>query len=83
MSYKCLIIDDEALARELVATHLSILDDFELVASCANALEARAILQKEKIDLLFLDIEMPILKGTEFLKGLETKLPPIENRWVH
>ncbi len=73
MSYKCLIIDDEALARELVATHLSILDDFELVASCANALEARAILQKEKIDLLFLDIEMPILKGTEFLKGLENK----------
>ncbi|MEL7119577.1 MAG: LytTR family DNA-binding domain-containing protein [Bacteroidota bacterium] len=73
MSYKCLIVDDEELARELVATHLSILDDFELVASCANALEARTVLQKETIDLLFLDIEMPILKGTDFFKGLENK----------
>ena len=73
MRYKCLIVDDEELARELIATHLSILDDFELVASCANALEARTILQKETIDLLFLDIEMPILKGTEFFKGLENK----------
>ena len=73
MKYKCLIVDDEELARELIATHLSVLDDFELVASCANALEARTILQKETIDLLFLDIEMPILKGTEFFKGLENK----------
>ena len=73
MMYKCLIVDDEELARELIATHLSILDDFELVASCANALEARSVLQKETIDLLFLDIEMPILKGTEFFKGLENK----------
>ena len=73
MRYKCLIVDDEELARELIATHLSILDDFELVASCANALEARSILQKETIDLLFLDIEMPMLKGTEFFKGLENK----------
>lgn len=73
MKYKCLIVDDEALARELVATHLAHLADFELVASCANAMEARAILQQQNIDLLFLDIEMPLLKGTTFFKGLAEK----------
>lgn len=73
MKYKCLIVDDESLARELIATHLGHLEDFELVASCANALEARAILQQQKVDLLFLDIEMPLLKGTTFFKGLTDK----------
>ena len=73
MPYKCVIVDDEALARELIETHLSHLDNFEIVASCSNALEARGILQKVTIDLLFLDIEMPLLKGTDFLKGLTPK----------
>lgn len=70
MKYKCLIIDDEKLARGLIQTHLSQLDDFELVASCSSAIEASSILQKEPIDLLFLDIEMPVLKGTDFFKNL-------------
>ncbi|WP_196894345.1 LytR/AlgR family response regulator transcription factor [Aureivirga marina] len=73
MKYKCLIIDDEALARELMETHLSQLDDFELVASCASAIEASKILQEKNIDLLFLDIEMPVLKGTDFFKNLLNK----------
>lgn len=70
MKYKCLIIDDEKLARGLIKTHLSQLDDFELVASCSSAIEASKILQKEPIDLLFLDIEMPVLKGTDFFQNL-------------
>ena len=70
MSYKCLIIDDEELARELLETHLAQLDNFELVASCKSAIEASSILQKRHIDLLFLDIEMPVLKGTDFFKNL-------------
>lgn len=70
MTYTCLIVDDEELARELIETHLSQLPEFELVASCANALEARKILQQETVDLLFLDIEMPMLKGTSFFKSL-------------
>ncbi|MFD2567317.1 LytR/AlgR family response regulator transcription factor [Pseudotenacibaculum haliotis] len=70
MRYKCLIIDDEKLARGLIQTHLSQLDDFELVASCNSAIEASKILQEETIDLLFLDIEMPVLKGTDFFKNL-------------
>ncbi|MBL4604684.1 MAG: response regulator, partial [Flavobacteriaceae bacterium] len=70
MTYKCVIIDDEELARELLETHLSQLDDFELAASCASAIEASKVLQEETIDLLFLDIEMPVLKGTDFFKNL-------------
>ena len=70
MSYKCLIIDDEELARGLIKTHLSQLNDFELIASCESAIEASKILQSETVDLLFLDIEMPVLKGTDFFKHL-------------
>ena len=70
MKYKCLIIDDEELARELIEAHLGQLTDFELIASCPSAIEASAILQKQTIDLLFLDIEMPVLKGTDFFKNL-------------
>lgn len=73
MTYKCLIIDDEKLARGLIETHLSQLDDFELIASCGSAIEASKILQEETIDLLFLDIEMPVLKGTDFFKNLIRK----------
>ena len=68
--YKCLIVDDEELARELIATHVSQLPDFEIVATCASAIEASSVLKNNAIDLLFLDIEMPVLKGTEFLKNL-------------
>lgn len=76
MNYKCLIIDDEDLARELIERHLSLLDDFEVIASCSSAIEAHKILKSETIDLMFLDIEMPVLKGTDFLKGL-TKKPKV------
>ncbi|WCO00306.1 LytR/AlgR family response regulator transcription factor [Psychroserpens ponticola] len=71
--YKCLIVDDEELARRLITRHLNQLPDFEIIASCGSAIEANSILKKESIDLLFLDIEMPILKGTEFLKTLVNK----------
>ena len=68
-----IIVDDEELARELIATHVQQLPDFEIVALCASAIEASSILKKERVDLLFLDIEMPVLKGTEFLKNLANK----------
>jgi two-component system LytT family response regulator len=73
MKYKCLIIDDEKLARRLIENHLMQLDDFELVASCSSAIKASKIVQEETIDLLFLDIEMPVLKGTDFFKNLVHK----------
>ena len=70
---KILIVDDEELARELIETHLNQLPDFEIVAICASAIEASSVLKNETIDLLFLDIEMPVLKGTDFLKNLVHK----------
>lgn len=72
-TYKCLIVDDEELARELIETHLKQLPDFEISAICASAVEASSVLKNRTIDLMFLDIEMPVLKGTEFLKNLVHK----------
>lgn len=74
MTYKCIIIDDEPLARELIATHLEHFNNFEIVASFENALKAYSFLETNTIDLMFLDIEMPLLKGNDFLKKL--KNPP-------
>ena len=73
MNIKCLIVDDEPLASELVATHLAKIPELELVGSCHNAYEAMAVLQKEKIDLLFLDIQMPRMTGWELLKNITHK----------
>ena len=70
MKYNCVIIDDEELARELLEAYLSQLKDFNLVASCESAIEASDVLSSNQIDLIFLDIEMPVLKGTEFFKNL-------------
>lgn len=71
--YKCLIVDDEEWARGLIESHLSQLVDFELVASCSSAIEASRFLKENTVDLLFLDIEMPVLKGTDFFKNLVQK----------
>lgn len=68
---KCLIIDDEPLAIMLIEKHVSQIPQLEIVASCQNALEAFEILKKEPIDLLFLDIQMPVLTGLEFAKSLQ------------
>lgn len=73
MTYKCIIVDDEELARELIASHVSQLDNFILVASCKSAIEAHKILQNETVDLIFMDIEMPLLKGTDFIQNLNTE----------
>ena len=74
MKYKCIIVDDEPLARELITSHLANFDNFELVDSFENALKAYTFLETNSVDLLFLDIEMPLLKGNDFLKKL--KNPP-------
>lgn len=71
--HRCLIIDDEELGRELIATHLAQLPNFEVVALCASAIEATGLLKQHGVDLIFLDIEMPVLKGTEFYAGLSDK----------
>jgi DNA-binding LytR/AlgR family response regulator len=70
----CLIVDDEPIAREIIQTYCSHLSYLQVIASCSNALEAKLILQQQKIDILFLDINMPVIDGISFLKTL--KNPP-------
>ena len=71
---RCLLVDDEPLALDVLETFVQRLDNLELVARCSNAVEAYNVLQKEEVDLIFLDIQMPKLTGIEFLKSLSN--PP-------
>ncbi|RRB06710.1 LytR/AlgR family response regulator transcription factor [Larkinella rosea] len=71
--YNCLIVDDEPIAREIIQTYCGHLPDLNVVASCGNALEAKAEFQKSRIDILFLDINMPVLNGISFLKTVNPK----------
>ena len=70
---RCLIVDDEELARTLLENYIQRLPFLELVGKCKNPLEAIAILQREPVDLLLLDIQMPELSGIDFLKTLTQK----------
>jgi two-component system, LytTR family, response regulator len=70
---RCLAIDDEPLALELLEDNISKLPYLKLVASCDNALEAIKIMEHEKIDLIFLDIQMPGLTGLQFIQSMTVK----------
>lgn len=72
---KAIIVDDEPLAQDILETYLEKIPQIQLVKKCNNAFEANDALQSEDIDLMFLDIQMPQLTGTEFLRGL--KDPPV------
>jgi DNA-binding LytR/AlgR family response regulator len=67
---KCIIVDDEPLAREVLERFLLNIRELELVKTCSNALEAFEILNTEHIDLMFLDISMPVISGIDFLRSL-------------
>lgn len=68
---KCVVIDDEQPARELIALHLANLPGFELLASVDNALDGFTLLQKNTVDLVFLDIQMPRISGLELIRSLK------------
>ncbi|MDH3245336.1 MAG: LytTR family DNA-binding domain-containing protein [Saprospiraceae bacterium] len=70
---KCLVVDDEKLARELIREYIEKLPFLEFVASVKNAFEAMEELEKKPIDLIFLDIQMPGMLGTTFLSTLKSK----------
>ncbi len=70
MSIKCLIVDDEPLALDVLEAYIERIDDLELVKRLDNAVEAFNFLNRETIDLLFLDIQMPKLTGIELLKNI-------------
>ncbi len=63
-------VDDEPYALDVLETYIQKIDDLELVTKCTNAIDAFNLIQKEKIDVLFLDIQMPKLTGIDFLKNI-------------
>ena len=69
----CIIVDDEELARVLLENYISRLPYLKLVGKCSNPIEALQFLQDQTIDLIFLDIQMPEMIGTDFLKSLSQK----------
>lgn len=71
---RCLIIDDEPLARQLIESHCRQIGNITIVASCKSAVEAFQVLHEGQIDLMFLDIQMPGITGLNFLRSL--KEPP-------
>ncbi|MEP3210022.1 MAG: LytTR family DNA-binding domain-containing protein [Maribacter sp.] len=72
---KCIIVDDEPLARDVLVNYAEQIDQLEVVASCGNALEAFEHIQAGDIQLVFLDIKMPKLNGLELIESI--KNPPL------
>jgi DNA-binding LytR/AlgR family response regulator len=72
-NFRCLILDDEPLAIDVIENYLQRLDNID-IQRCENPIEAFKLLQTEKFDLIFLDIQMPFLTGIDFLKTI--KNPP-------
>jgi len=70
-----IIVDDEPLAIDVLETYVQKVPELNLVAKCNNALEANEALNSHSVDLMFLDIQMPQLTGTDFLKTLSD--PPL------
>jgi DNA-binding LytR/AlgR family response regulator len=71
MIWKCLLVDDEPLAIEVLEKHIETVEQLEVVGKCNNALKAREFLQHNPVDLIFLDIQMPKLTGTSFVRTLQ------------
>jgi DNA-binding LytR/AlgR family response regulator len=74
LKIRCLVIDDELPAREILKKYIDGVESLELSGICSNAIEALSFMQSNTIDLLFLDIQMPHLLGTKFIRTL--KDPP-------
>ncbi|MDX2246120.1 MAG: response regulator transcription factor [Bacteroidia bacterium] len=70
MKIRCVIVDDEPLALDVLEAYIEKIEDMELVARVENAIEAFNLLNREKVDLLFLDIQMPRLTGIDLLKNI-------------
>jgi len=70
----CIIVDDEALAREVLENHLGKIENMHVIASCKNALEAFQAVNSHHVDLVFLDINMPDISGLSFAKSISDEL---------
>jgi len=74
MNTKCIIVDDEPLAINLIKSYVEKIAGLDIVAECSNAIEAMNVLNAEPVDLIFMDIQMPQITGLELLKSL--RQPP-------
>ena len=72
---RCIIIDDEPLALKQMENYIQKIPYLELVAACQSAIDAKEVLEKNKIDAIFCDINLPELNGLDFIKSLEN--PPM------
>lgn len=68
--YNCLIVEDEPIAAEIIENYILRNDDFRIIGKCADAVHAANLLSFNKADLLFLDMNLPVIKGFDFLKKL-------------
>lgn len=70
---KCIIVDDEPLASQLLASYASKIEELEVIATFSNPLDVIGFIQKNKVDLVFLDIQMPELSGVQLAQLLDKK----------
>lgn len=70
MPIKCIIVDDEPLARDVVRRYIQMIPALKLTAEFGNAIDASMFLQEQSVDMIFLDIKMPQLSGVEFVRSL-------------
>ena len=73
MKVKCIIVDDEPMAREIISSFVAKIHNLELVATCKNVSEAFTVLQNESVQLIFLDINMPEISGLSLAKSIQHK----------
>lgn len=73
-TFNCLIVDDEPIARDILVSYCAHLPSLRVIGECTNALEAKLILDQINVDILFLDIHLPVLDGINFYKTFKT--PP-------
>lgn len=73
MKIRCLVIDDERLARDYIKNYISKIPELELLGDFNSPLKATELIKSGKVDLLFLDIQMPDITGVEFIKSLNKK----------
>ena len=71
---KCIIVDDEPMAREILESHLARIDAIEVAGTCKSAIEAFNVISTQKIDLIFLDINMPEISGLSFAKSINKNI---------
>jgi len=74
---QCIIVDDEPMAREILVNHLQRIDALKVVATCKNGIEAFNEINSKKVDLIFLDINMPEISGLSFAKSINKNIKVI------